>query len=84
MREIIHTLNVRKSTETGNTMTMAKVESALMQAVHEAQEHRDCESNLVAVNDNGLRLLEWFRALPQERKIDVVNSVSAAAKRARH
>jgi hypothetical protein len=84
MREIIHTLNVRDSTETRDTMTMAKVGSALMQAVHEAQEHCDCEASLVAVNDNGLKLLEWFRALPPERKIDVVASVSAAAKRARH
>jgi hypothetical protein len=65
-------------------MTMAKIESSLMQAPHEAQEHCDREANLVAVNDNGLRLLEWFRALPHEKKIDVVNSMSAAAKRTRH
>jgi hypothetical protein len=65
-------------------MTFGKFESSVTQALQETKEHADREAALVAVNDNGLRLLEWFRGLPPEKKIAVFNSVTAAAAKARH
>jgi hypothetical protein len=54
-------------------------------ADHAAQ--RDCgdrELNVIAVNDNGRALLQWFRALPADQQTQVFTVATHVAAKLRH
>ena len=63
---------------------MTNIVKSTAQVIHAATEGDASEVDLVAVNDNGLMLLEWFRSLSAHEKSGVIRVVTAAAVRLRH
>jgi hypothetical protein len=63
---------------------MTNIVKSTTQVIHDSTERDAAEAAMVAVNVNGLMLLEWFRSLSEHEKSGVMRVVTAAATRVRH
>ena len=74
----------RKSADDRGSTTMTNIVKSTTQVLHESMEGDASEMEMVAVNHNGLMLLEWFRSLSEHEKSGVIRVVTAAASKVRH
>ena len=53
-------------------------------AVAEPYAAQNEQPEVIAVNDNGRMLLQWFRSLPDDEQARIVRAATIAAARLRH